>query len=202
MNHHYWHLSVLLLLALARAAHAGWFLGSAAGDDFGNAAKDGDKAGIKLFLKNGGDVNVKNADGTTALMTATMHGHHEIVDLLVGAKADVNVKDEKGMTSLMWASFKGQKQIVRSLFLAKANVNAVDNYGMTALMKASQYNHKAIVRLLLDAKADVNAKDTLHGSSALASSVLKDYKKVIQMLISGGTPPNVYTNPLPDLIYF
>ena len=55
---------------------------------------------VKQHLDAGGDVNVKDESGRTALLQAALFGHKEIAELLIAAGADVNAKDDSGWTPL------------------------------------------------------------------------------------------------------
>jgi ankyrin repeat protein len=94
-----------------------------------NAVKEGNLKKVIDLLENGADVNAKNNDGYTALMTASREGHKEIVELLIKNGADVNVKNNDGGTALMYASSKGHKEIVELLIKNGADVNAKNNNG-------------------------------------------------------------------------
>ena len=70
------------------------------------AALGGDSLGIRVVLaKAFGNfaVNVKDADGRTALMHAAWQGDQECVRLLMEAGASLDLIDENGATALMFA---------------------------------------------------------------------------------------------------
>lgn len=68
------------------------------------------------------------------LVLAAKMGHHEIVDLLLRARANPNDRDENGKTALIWTAIKGgNSAIMGSLISAKADVNAKDVFGRSAL---------------------------------------------------------------------
>lgn len=55
---------------------------------------------IEFLMKNGIDVNVKNSQGTTALMIATKAKNLNLMKYLVSKGVDVNAKDNNGKTAL------------------------------------------------------------------------------------------------------
>ena len=111
------------------------------------------------LLAGGADVNAKDPDGWTALISACREGHSKVVKELLEAGADVQVKDKNGWTPLMWAAASGHHNIVDLLVEKGAELEARDQYGASALMKASRRGFEDEVKLLLDKGADVNAKD-------------------------------------------
>jgi uncharacterized protein len=58
------------------------------------ASMRGYKEIVQELLLAGADVNVKNDNGTTALMFASMLEHIEISRILLAAEADPNVNDD------------------------------------------------------------------------------------------------------------
>ena len=107
----------------------------------------------RALIDAGADVNIKDKDGSTALMWASDNGHTETVKLLIDAGADVNIKNKYGRTALMWASRCNRKETVKLLIDAGADVNAKDEDGWTALIWASRCGHAETVKLLIDAGA-------------------------------------------------
>jgi uncharacterized protein len=101
---------------------------------------------IRLLLDNGVDINVKNEDGFTTLMYASVYGYIDVCRVLLDAGADVDMKNNDGKTSLMLAV--GFEDIVEVLLDNGANVNIKDRYGRTALMIASMNKSTSIDKLL------------------------------------------------------
>ena len=117
------------------------------------AAQSGDTGFIINYIKNGGNVNLKDQDGKTALIYAVEKKDDNIVKLLIDAKADVNVRSH-GWTVLMDA--QGSTNIMNMLIDAGADVNARNNdfgnilFGKTALMIALRDNDVNSAQLLVD----------------------------------------------------
>ncbi len=111
--------------------------------------------------------------------SAAIHGHKEIVEVLIGAEADVNVRDKSGHTAL---HFIPCKKIVEVLIGAKADVNVKDGFDRTALHWATIYARKEIVEVLLGAGADVNEVDE-YGKTPLDHAKSQD---VVKALLDAG----------------
>ena len=67
------------------------------------------------------DVNVKNDEGETPLIVASMCGCNEITEVLIGKGASVNEKDNDKQSALHYASEKGFNEIVEQLIMAGAD---------------------------------------------------------------------------------
>ena len=67
---------------------------------------------VQLLIEAGADVNIRDEDGSTALMCAAEHGHMEIVKhLLHHPDTDVSVKDNDGLTALAVAMEAGHRDV-------------------------------------------------------------------------------------------
>src|SRR5215467_6549036 len=118
-----------------------------------------DYAAIKDLLSAGVNPNVKDADGTPALMTATLFADARSVQLLLDRGADPNAVSRSGATALMWAIPDIAK--AKLLIAHGANVNARStNLQRTPFLIAASYPGSVeILQLLVDAGADVRVKD-------------------------------------------
>lgn len=99
-----------------------------------------DSNGIKKALSEGANINARNRDGWTALMTlinATFSPDGEQEDVKVIAKelidlgCDVNIASPNGTTAIHVAASRWQTEIIRHLIMAGADPNAKDNLGHT-----------------------------------------------------------------------
>ena len=79
---------------------------------------------VEYLYKRGANLEVKDSDGRTALMSASEYNHKEVTEFLIENGADVNVKDKDGWTTLMWASCKGHKEVVELLEKAREESKA------------------------------------------------------------------------------
>ncbi len=98
-----------------------------------SSIEEGDFEMFKYLLKKGVDVNVKNDDGSTALMVASLYGNLEMVKYLIENGADINAKDNDGSTALIYASKWANLEEVEYLVKNGADINIKDIEGKTAL---------------------------------------------------------------------
>jgi hypothetical protein len=63
---------------------------------------------VEVLLDSGGDVDVKDERGHTALMRAASYGDPQLVAQLLAARADPNLADRSGWTALRHATMAGQ----------------------------------------------------------------------------------------------
>ena len=79
------------------------------------AAKNNDVSFIEAYINAGGDVNIKDNLGNTALIWASLNGYTQIVELLLNANANTDIRECLGYTALDWASIKEYTEIVELL---------------------------------------------------------------------------------------
>src|SRR5262249_47693617 len=145
-------------------------------------------ADVERLLKSGVSANAFSADGTPALMAATLFGDARMVDLLLEHRADPNQAGAAGTTALMWAVPDIAK--VRLLLTRGVNVNAQSETGRTALLVAASYPGTIeLLRLLLDRGADLRAQDR-GGATALSLAVRSGDSEVVRFLVDQGLDPN------------
>ena len=96
-----------------------------------DAAKNGDAAAVRTYLKGKPNVNVRYPDGTTALHWAAHSINADLVKLLIKAGADVNTADDLGTTPLELASQTGNAAAIQALLAAGAKPNVALNGGAT-----------------------------------------------------------------------
>jgi ankyrin repeat protein len=174
---------VLICLTLAALVVAGT---STAGDlALVEAAKKHDRDGVRALLLKRPDVNVAEADGTTALHWASYADDLELADLLIRAGAKVNAANDLGVTPLWTASLNGSAAMVRRLLESGANPNAALLLGETPLMVAARTGSPDVVELLLARGADPNAR-AARGQNALMWAVAQKHPDVVKVLLAHG----------------
>ena len=159
-----------------------------------DAAKAGNRAAVEALIKSKADVNVPEADGTTALAWAVRQGDAKLTGDLLKAGADVQAANRYGITALYLACQNGDAGMIEKLLAAGASANATVTEGETALMTASHTGNPDAVKALLDHGATVDAKESWHGETALMWAAAENHPQVVKMLIEHGADVNARSN--------
>jgi ankyrin repeat protein len=133
-----------------------------------DAARLGREEVIVALLQAGADVSAVDANGHSALILASYHGHEGATALLLQRGALVDQPDQaRGNTALMGVAFKGHDAIAERLVEAGADPDATNNAGQTALMMAALFGRAVIADRLLERGADPHRQDAA-GNSAIS----------------------------------
>jgi ankyrin repeat protein len=150
------------------------------------AVKSRDGEAVRALLKQGVDVNLKQADGATALHWASYLDDLQTTDLLLKAGAKPDAANELGVTPLYLASENGSAPVVSRLLAGGASANAALPSGETALMTAARSGSVAAVRALLVNGARIEAIESTEGQNALMWAVSYQHPEVVQALVEAG----------------
>lgn len=124
------------------------------------AAETEDIGALYRFLTDGGDPDVKNADGLTLLQFAASKNSYLSATLLLEGGANPNLTGgEFGYTALHHAATRDNAEMIALLAQYDANTELKDKYGQTALHVAAWEGNLRAASALTDAGADVFAKD-------------------------------------------
>ena len=103
----------------------------------------------RKLLRDGVDVNVRRADGATALAWAAHWDDVETAGLLLAAGADPNAANALGVTPLMLAATNRGGPLAALLLDAGADPRAARANGETALMHAARAGAVGVARALV-----------------------------------------------------
>ncbi len=184
----------LCLLAIASTA----VLYAAAPDaPLADAAMAADNTAMRSLLNRKVDVNIAQADGTTALHWAARHDDLEITNLLIRAGANVKAANRFGITPLALACTNGNAAIIEALLKAGDDADAVVSVaGDTALMLASRTGKTDAIAALLNHGADVN-KINIDGQTPLMWAGAAKNAAAVQLLVDHKANLNAKTKNAP-----
>jgi ankyrin repeat protein len=104
-------------------------------------------------------INLKNADGESALFIASMEGRLNIVTYLLNNQAVIDIENNNGATPLFVASEMGHNHIVKLLIEKGADINKRDYDGRTPFYIACYEGNLNVVKTLIKARALINRRD-------------------------------------------
>lgn len=128
-------------------------------------------------------VNHKNISSHTAIGTAIIHDHFDIVKILAEAKADINIANPVGLTPLHLAAEYGRTSMIDYLIEKGASINAQNISGGTPLFNAIQAQHFATAKALLLKKADPNIALTHCRTTPLHRATIDNQLELASLLI-------------------
>jgi len=152
--------------------------GAPVGDAICEAAWQENRQAVAWLIERGGDIDMQNREGKTALMVAASRYDYlgEMLDFILEMNPDINIVDSDGSTALSLAvgcaglinCCKEGKDEAEMLTVAIENIAVIkrlldigadpnDGFGMTPLMIAAESNCPELIPLLLAAGADVSA---------------------------------------------
>jgi ankyrin repeat protein len=113
------------------------------------AALDGNTEKVGELIRQGADINQRDANDRTALMFAVINRHYETMKVLLEYGADVNAKSNKEGTALMGAALAGDLRMVQALLDKGADPHArLPETNESAITIAVSHGHDEIARLL------------------------------------------------------
>lgn len=147
----------------------------------------------RLLLEAGHEVNARDNDGETPLITAVHEGSLEIVKLLLSYDADVRILDNQKRTAMSICGMQGSCDIARLLINHHCPVLARDAGGSTALHFAVSESHLELIKLLFEAGAEIDARDK-DLSTPLATAACFDRPEPLKLLVQLGADVNAQDN--------
>jgi ankyrin repeat protein len=144
---------------------------------------------VKLLVESGADVNQKDKNDETAIISA-MQGNNkdfpEIVDYLIDHGADPNSKSQFGHTPFLYAVEKGYIQLAQKLILKGVDIEQTDSYEKeTGLISAAYKGKEEMVTFLITQKANIEAADR-RGNTALLHAAFKGHLPIVKKLLEKG----------------
>ncbi|AVL95151.1 ankyrin repeat protein [Moumouvirus australiensis] len=163
---------------------------------------------IKLLLEFGADINIKNKNGDTVLMTSLMlkpnnlkYNNIEVIKILIEAGADINMRNNQDWTALMLAcrcsNINNNIEIVKLLLKAGADINIKNKFTLTALELACKFSNSAsnieTIKLLLEAGANINSRINALILSAYYNNSNSNIE-IVKLLLESGVDINSQNN--------
>lgn len=171
--------------------------GSPTAEQLHKAAANNDAAAIAQLLQSNAplDIDVRDAQGRSALLIATHANHLEAATSLIEAGADVNAKDAIQDSPYLYAGARGHLDILKLTLSHGADLRSTNRYGGTALIPASERGHVDTVRTLIEAGVEVDHVNRLGWTALMEAIVLSDggprHQQILKLLIDAGADVNL-----------
>lgn len=128
--------------------------------------------------------SLRNCSGRTALHSAALSGHADVIKALVEAGADVSVVDRGQCRPVHDAAAGGHVAAMEALAVAGADFNVQDTAGLTALHRAAAGGHVAAVEWLLNPIRGVKpCPRDANDSSPLYWAASRGHSNVVRVLL-------------------
>lgn len=134
------------------------FLGSRIGSGLMIGAWEGNTELMRLFLSRGADLDLRNANGETALALAALRGQMAAVRWLLERGARVNTAPRQ-WSPLHYAVFGGHAAVADYLLAQGADIDAQSTNGSSVLMMAVYEGHADLAKNLLARGARVDVRN-------------------------------------------
>ncbi|MBL8703101.1 MAG: ankyrin repeat domain-containing protein [Alphaproteobacteria bacterium] len=159
------------------------------------AAASGDVGRVVVLLREGADVDARDARGRTALLVATRANRPAVARVLIAAGADVNAQDDQRDSAFLYAGAEGLLEILELTLAADADLRSTNRYGGTALIPAAHHGHVETVRRLLATAIDVDHVNNLGWTALLEAVILGDggpaHTRIVELLLAAKADPNL-----------
>jgi ankyrin repeat protein len=160
------------------------------------AAERGDAALVQQLLREGADLNGRDARGRTPIMAATHANKPAIVKILIQAGADINLQDEIKDNPFLYAGAEGLLDVLKLLIDAGADTRITNRFGGTALIPAAERGHVEVVNeLLTRTDVKIDHVNNLGWTALLEAVILGDggprRTEVVRLLIAAGANVNI-----------
>ena len=151
------------------------------------AAYKGHEEVVKILLTASSVmINLRQADGSTALFAATQANFPGIVEALARRGADVNLTLFDGTPPLCHAAFKGNIEVLKRLLqVPGVLVDQLSQSQATALFYAAQEGQKEAVELLLAKGVDPDIADE-NQVGPLHIACLHERTEIVELLLNAG----------------
>jgi uncharacterized protein len=142
---------------------------------------------LKALIQQHANLDIPQADGTTALQWAAHWNDLDTLKMLLRAGADPKLANRYGVTPLSEAAALGNAVMIETLLQAGADAKSLTTPdGETVLMTAARSGSVAAVKVLLDHGADINAKENYRGQTALMWAAAERHPDVVKLLLERG----------------
>nr|WP_306469737.1 ankyrin repeat domain-containing protein [Oscillatoria laete-virens] len=147
------------------------------------AAIAGNEAAVQRLIFHQADMNIRDAEGKSALFYAIVRNHPAVVSQLLKSGADPDVRESKGgITAASIAAYMNRPTILAALIDAGADVTKQDFQGLAALDWAAYGGNMETIEVLWDKSSVLYSSNKRLVQSALRIARDSGNTQVIEYL--------------------
>ncbi|MCK5127266.1 MAG: ankyrin repeat domain-containing protein [candidate division Zixibacteria bacterium] len=144
-----------------------------------------------LILESAENIEIRDADGNTPLLSASISGSIDIVRYLIKNGSDIKAINNRQSTALHLAVYENHPAIVEYLLTLGLDINALNAGGFSPLMFASYNGHRDVTEILVKKGADMAITDPQWGGMAFHWGCIKGNRETLEYLASQGVDYNI-----------
>ena len=162
-----------------------------AADSLPDLIQQGEREQALEMIRVGADVNMRQGDGSTALLWAVYNVDPALAEALLSREADPNIMNNYGSSPLAEAVKVGNVVLVDMLLQAGADPEAANADGQTILMLAARTGVVEVAELLLKYGAEVNVLEQWRGQTPLMWAAGNNHGEMTRLLLEHGADVSV-----------
>lgn len=159
------------------------------------AAASGDADAVALALRDGADLETRDAAGRTALLLASAGDHVEVARVLVALGADPDAVDAQQDTPWLVTGVTGSVEMLEVLLPVGPDLGLVNRFGGVSVIPASERGHVEYVRRVVATGIDVDHVNRLGWTALLEAVILGDggerHQEVVRVLLAAGADASI-----------
>jgi ankyrin repeat protein len=160
------------------------------------AAASGSASEIDRLVREGANVNARDAFGRTPMMVAAFRQDDAAVRALIEAGANINALEHQSYDVITIAAVLNDLETLKTVLAAGGNARAITSpYSGTALIAAAHLGHAEVCEALIKARAPLDHVNNLGWTALIEAIVLGDggprHQATVEALIKGGADLNL-----------
>ncbi|WP_043913849.1 ankyrin repeat domain-containing protein [Kitasatospora griseola] len=160
------------------------------------AAHTGDVAAVRAALAAGANLEARDPQGRTALLTAALADQVAVAEFLVAAGANPDAQDDREDSPWLVTGVTGSVAMMRALLAAGPDLGLTNRFGGVSLIPAAERGHVAYVRAVLEeTDIDVDHVNRLGWTALLEAVILGDggrsHIEIVRLLLAAGADPRL-----------
>jgi ankyrin repeat protein len=165
-------------------------------DDLHRAAFDGDVDAIAALIRQGADIDSRDANGRTPAHVAAFASQDDALRLLAKAGADMNALENDRYDVVTIAAVANDPDLVTlAIELGNRPDLVTSIYDGNAIIAASHLGHHEVVRRLIEGGAALDLVNNLGWTALIEAVVLgdggPDHVETVRALITAGADPTI-----------